>query len=248
MDDKPLPAFAPPRVTPRLILGLALIFFGVLFTLDNFGILDASEIWQFWPLVLVAMGLARLWTRTLWRDPAGIVFLVLGVAFTLRNFGLLRFHLSYLFPLILVFFGAKIVLGHLPRSRARFSLPGRTEAPVAAADAAGRLNDWAVFGGVNRRFAGSVFSGGEVSATFGGFSLDLRGATMTGDEARIDVFAFCGGGDIKIPEDWNVSVNVVPLFGGTDDKSRHPLPEPGKTVKQLVVTGYVIFGGVGIKN
>jgi hypothetical protein len=248
MDDKTLPPFTPPRITPRLILGLALIFFGVIFTLDNFRILDASEIWRFWPLVLVAMGLARLWTGTFWHGPAGIVFLVLGVAFTLRNFGLLRFHLSYLFPLILVFIGARIVFGHFPRGGPRFSLPGRTGPAAAEAAAPGRLNDWAIFGGVDRRFAGSAFPGGEVSAIFGGFSLNLRGATMVGDEARIDVFAFCGGGDIKVPEDWNVAVRVVPLFGGTDDKSRHPLPEPGKTVKQLVVTGWVIFGGIGIKN
>ena len=245
MDDKTLLQLTP-RVTPRLILGLALIFFGLIFTLDNFGVLDASEIWRFWPLVLIAMGLARIWSGTFWRDPAGIVFLILGVAFGMKNFGILHFRLSYLFPLILVFFGVRIVSGHLARKRTVVAGPPGIAGGEPASP--GRLSDWALFGGVDRRYAGLAFSGGEVSAIFGGFSLNLRGATMVGDEARIDVFAFCGGGDIKIPEDWNVSVSVVPLFGGTDDKTRHPLPEPGKTPKQLLVTGYVIFGGVGIKN
>ncbi|MEM8993326.1 MAG: DUF5668 domain-containing protein, partial [Acidobacteriota bacterium] len=45
---------------PRLILGLTLIAIGVAYILDRLGYLDASEIWQFWPLVLVAAGLGKL--------------------------------------------------------------------------------------------------------------------------------------------------------------------------------------------
>jgi hypothetical protein len=234
MDENTLP-----RITPRLILGLALIFFGVVFTLDNFRIIDAGDLWLYSPLVLVVMGLARLWNGTFWRGPAGIVLIVLGIIFTLNNLRLLHFRIVYLFPLLLAFVGLRIVLGQFPK--------GRWPVPAAGA-AAGQVSGMAVFGGVERKLGGGFFSGGEMVAVFGGFNVDLRGATMVGDEAHLDVFAFCGGGDIKVPEDWNVSITVLPVFGGTDDKSRHPAVEPGKTIKQLVVTGFVLFGGVGIKN
>ncbi|MFI5197714.1 MAG: hypothetical protein ACHQJD_03755, partial [Thermoanaerobaculia bacterium] len=82
----------------------------------------------------------------------------------------------------------------------------------------------------------------------GGFDLDLRNSKIAGDRAVIDVFCFCGGGELKVPEDWSVIVKVVPIFGGTDDKSRHLPSEPGRTQKELLVTGFILFGGLGIKN
>ena len=82
----------------------------------------------------------------------------------------------------------------------------------------------------------------------GGFNLDLRESKMAGDRATIDVFCFCGGGELRVPEDWNVILKVVPIFGGTDDKSRHFAAVPGTGQKELLVTGFILFGGLGIKN
>ena len=41
-------------------LSIVLIVLGTLFFLDNIGLLDMGRIWRFWPLGLVALGVARL--------------------------------------------------------------------------------------------------------------------------------------------------------------------------------------------
>ena len=230
MDPTPRPA-----VFGRLLVGLLFIAGGVLFTLANFGVVHVEKAWRFWPLVLVAVGLLRLTSRSVF---AGLLLVGLGVLLQLRELDVIWFRLSMLFPLIFVVVGLRIVTGGFRR---RWPPPQNLTGP------GGIINEWAVFGGGDRRIA-TEFGGGQANAVFGGFSLDLRKSTMVGDTAAIDVFCFCGGGDIRVPEDWNVTLKVVPIFGGTDDKTRHDLPAGGAPRKNLVVTGVIVFGGLGVKN
>ena len=79
----------------------------------------------------------------------------------------------------------------------------------------------------------------------GGCEIDLRRASING-EAVIDLFAFWGGIEIRVPEDWTIIPRVTPLMGGFEDKTRpstQPLP-----AKRLVLRGIAIMGGIVIKN
>jgi predicted membrane protein len=52
------------RITFAFVLGSLLILFGVVFLLDNFGYIDADLIFEnFWPLVLILLGIAFLVRR-----------------------------------------------------------------------------------------------------------------------------------------------------------------------------------------
>ena len=82
----------------------------------------------------------------------------------------------------------------------------------------------------------------------GGCDVDLRDASIAPNtEAVIDVFAFWGGIDLKVPEDWVVINRVIPLMGGVDDKTRTPI-DSSAAQKRLVVRGIVIMGGISIRN
>lgn len=224
-----------PDTMSRLVIGVALIAAGVLFTLDNFGVVEIGRLWHYWPLVLVLVGVTKLLSRSFL---AAVLLITAGGLFLARNLGVLHFRPSYLLPLIFVFIGLRIVFGQRPGARTW----------DASTNPAGTLNEWAVFGGGERRIISPNFQGGQANAVFGGFDLDLRESKMAGDRAVIDVFCFCGGGEIKVPDDWNVILKVVPIFGGTDDKSRHVLSDPARPQKDLLVTGFILFGGLGIKN
>ena len=64
----------------------------------------------------------------------------------------------------------------------------------------------------------------------------------------ITVFIAFGGGDIRVPRDWAVDVKAFAIFGGTDDKSAHPPLDGDVPPKRLVIDGFVVFGGLDIKN
>ena len=111
-----------------------------------------------------------------------------------------------------------------------------------------RFSSLAVMGGCAGRRNSQAFEGADLTATMGGCDIDLRDASIAPNtEAVIEVFAFWGGIDLKVPEDWVVVNRVIPLMGGVDDKTRTPIA-PSAPPKRLIVRGIVIMGGVGIRN
>ncbi|HQR46942.1 MAG TPA: DUF5668 domain-containing protein [Thermoanaerobaculia bacterium] len=230
----------PPASIGKLVFGVIVAILGVLFTLENFGLVDVGSLWKYWPLALVAVGGAHLSQSWRSRPFGGLLLVVLGVFFLLQNLHVIRISLWNLFPLVLVIVGLRIVFGALGGREARWDRPGETGASDAW------LRGFVAFGGLERRITSPQFQGGDVGAFCGGWELDLSKAKLAGKEARLDVFAWWGGGEVRVPEDWNVSVRVLPILGGTHDRTRHP--QPGTEAGTLVVTGTVVMGGVEIKN
>ncbi|HXO87126.1 MAG TPA: DUF5668 domain-containing protein [Candidatus Acidoferrales bacterium] len=120
------------------------------------------------------------------------------------------------------------------------------------------LNEVNIFWGGKKKIIAKNFSGGEVVAIFGGFEIDLTEAGMQGDQIVIDVVNIFGGGEIRVPGNWEVVMETVGIFGGCSDRTYHPEhPPQGATnpdgtpvaqPKKLIIKGVAIFGGLGIKN
>jgi cell wall-active antibiotic response 4TMS protein YvqF len=120
------------------------------------------------------------------------------------------------------------------------------------------LNEVNIFWGGKKKIIAKNFSGGEVVAIFGGYEIDLTEAGMQGDQIVIDVVNIFGGGEIRVPGNWEVVMETVGIFGGCTDRTYHPEhPAPGATnpngtpavqPKKIIIKGVAIFGGLGIKN
>ena len=232
-----VPAAGPrPRVTPQVLLGVLVIAAGVLFTLDNLGIVDADRYLQYWPSALVAVGLLKLWhAREGQGWLGGFVLVLLGSWMLLERLVDIRISLHDLWPLFFVFLGGYMVWR---------GLGGMGRGPVP--DGRSRFSALAIMSGVVRRTTTPHFRGADLTAIMGGCEIDLRQASIApGSEAYIDVFAFWGGIDIKVPDDWLVVNRTVPLMGGVEDKTQSPMSAAPTT---LVLRGVVIMGGVSIKN
>jgi predicted membrane protein len=231
------------NISGGLIIAFAIIAVGVLFLLDNFGF-PVGVVWSYWPVIFVAIGLAKLVdSNNSSGRTGGAIFMVVGLVLLAD-----KIHLPFLngvnlwalWPLAVIAVGMVMLWGALegkhPAMRLRFAGGDR--------DA---VNMFSLFGGSNRQISGD-FKGAELIAIFGGGGLDLRNATMVGNEAIVNVMAVFGGFEIKAPETWLVQVQVVGVFGGHEDKTRQPdrrlVPEP----KRLVIQGATIFGGLGVKN
>jgi hypothetical protein len=223
----------PPRITPRLVLGVAILLAGVAFTLDNLGVLDADQVVDYWPLLLVAVGVAKLTAAK--RSGAwltGGVWILVGVWWTLFNLAIVDFHPVDFWPVFLIIAGLFLVQ--------RALRPGRRGEPSAD-----RLTGFAVLGGSNRRSASPDFKGGDFTAVMGGCEVDLREARIATSPAVIDVFAFWGGVEIRVPADWAVDGQVTAILGGFDDKSGTGTVDPSQ---QLIVRGLAMMGGVEVRS
>ena len=212
------------------MIGLAIMTLGLVLALDSLGVLDGGVVFRFWPLVLIAIGVVK-WIAPTHEGAGGFVWMVAGVGFLLVTLGLMP--ISRIWAVILFFIGANIAW--------------RALRPVAApaGDPAAAIDMVAVLGGAKTVSRSTAFRGGQAMAMLGGCEVDLRYATMPeGGEAVIDAFAFWGGVEIKVPEDWEVVNRVSAFMGGVDNKTR-PLPN---ATRRLVVTGTAIMGGIEVKN
>lgn len=237
MKNPKLPAAAG---AVRLVFGILVIVAGLLFTLDNFGIVSARFLLRLWPAALIAIGLTKaLQRKGYWNGFWGWVLSFAGLFLLLDNLHVLRFPIWKLTPLVLVALGIRLVQKAGGRTFPDRTIESRTSAT---------LDETAIFGGWDRAVTTSEFLGGEINAVFGGFELDLTNCRIPDDQATVTVFIAFGGGDIRVPRDWAVDVKAFAIFGGTDDKSEHPPVDGDVPPKKLVIDGFVVFGGLDIKN
>jgi len=80
----------------------------------------------------------------------------------------------------------------------------------------------------------------------GGVTLDLTQARIAGEEAVIDVFAWWGGIEIRVPPEWTVVSKVVPVMAGYEDKTRPTTRSPTAPPSRLLIRG--VMGGVEVKS
>jgi hypothetical protein len=101
-----------------------------------------------------------------------------------------------------------------------------------------------IFGPLEFESRAEDFRGGTLTCLYGGGDIDLREATLDPAGAELEVRIAFGGGRLLVPEDWDVGVNVVAIVGGIGDM-RETRVRPADAPK-LTITGFVLFGGLGI--
>lgn len=226
----------PRSIAPQFVVGLLILVIGVLFTLDNLGVIEAEAYLRYWPAGLIAIGLMKLWSGGRGASFPGFLFLFAGGWLLLQAMEIVTVSLWALWPVLLILAGGSMVWrGINGRSWERGAIDSDSHSTVSAV---------AVLGGVNRGNSSRTFRGGDLTAVMGGCQIDLRNSAIEG-EAVIDVFAMWGGIEIKVPENWTVSGRVTPILGGYEDKTH---PPRDATTQRLTVRGMVIMGGVEIKN
>jgi hypothetical protein len=211
----------------RTSLGLVLILVGLVLTLDSAGILRTDGFGRWWPLLLVGVGLVKVrQPREDGQRAAGVAFLMLGGLFLFTSILSVR----SAWPLLMVAFGTFLLWQGVESS---------ASASVKVSDSP-YLSEMVLIGHVKRGHRPLDFRGGSVTAVIGGVELDLRKANLT-STAYLDVVAFWGGIEIKVPPEWTVDARVVPLMGAFENKA-DSLATPGGP--RLVVRGHAIMGAV----
>jgi len=217
------------RINPAVLNGGALILVGVLLLLDQMNIITVD----FWALIFIGAGFIKLLqsgngSGRLW----GALLLAAGVAIELTALGKVRLHLEQTWPVFVIAAGLIFIW----RAYQRPSESGGILSP--------HLNLFSILGGGEYRIRAKNFRGGDIVALMGGFDVDLRDADIEGSEASINVNCLMGGGVIRVPETWAVSMRVAAFMGGHSLKAREGL----QVQKTLVVKGIAIMGGIEVRN
>ncbi|XVV07587.1 hypothetical protein ACQPW3_20280 [Actinosynnema sp. CA-248983] len=119
----------------------------------------------------------------------------------------------------------------------------RVHHPVPDAAKWARRLPVVLFGGTKVRNRSEHLTHADVSAVFGGATLDLRGAHID-READVDALALFGGVQVLVPEGWRVALGGLPVFGGYDDNTT----QRADADAPLLRVNATAIGGVDVRN
>ncbi|MCY4638405.1 MAG: LiaF-related protein [Acidobacteria bacterium] len=102
------------------------------------------------------------------------------------------------------------------------------------------LDSAAFLGSVEHRNLSAAFRGGEAAAVMGRLEVDLRAATMAGEEIVIEVDVVMGRVEIRVPDDWRVVSEVDAALGAAEIHTARRDAAAGTPL--LVVRGGVLMG------
>jgi len=222
----------------RAIVGIVLILIGIAFigrTLDFFPRQIMHHIFS-WEMILIVLGVIFITTRE--NKNTGWILLAIGLIFLIPDVFDIPYSVRRLFwPAILITVGLLIIF--------RSTSSRQTSSSEKSTD---YLDDLAILGGGDRVITSENFSGGKVTALFGGSKINLTNASLAPGRNVIDVFCMFGGSTLIVPENWNIRVEVVSIFGGFSDKRSVRTGTAMDVGKEIVIRGFVMFGGGEIKN
>ncbi|MDO8550830.1 MAG: LiaF-related protein [Ignavibacteria bacterium] len=230
-------------VDKRITFGIILIIIGGIFLLSTLNVIDfhASNIIFSFPFILFIVGILIMINSN--KKALGGIFAGVGLVLLLpRIFPEINYGPGLIIPILLICLGIYMILRHSQK---------KNEDGVVISDEKIKkdvVDDVSIFGGGNKVVTSDNFKGGSITAIFGGSEIDLTNCKLAEGTNILDIVAIFGGTTIIVPKEWNVQLNVTPLFGGFSNKSsKMPNVEIDKS-RTLVVKGIAIFGGGEVKT
>ena len=220
----------------RAFFGVTIAAFGGVLLLRNLEIIKFDSWHLFWGTVwAVGLILAGLMTIFSSRRASlrvwGLLLMTIGVSIGLGAYGVINISVWKIFwPVMLIAIGLMVSVGSGGHKRSKKSV----------ADDSGN-EKIAIFYGEESRVKGD-YTGGSATAIFGGVELDLRRANIK-DGAVIDIFTFCGGVSISLPDDVIVKNEVRGILGGSEYKT----VSKSSAKKTIILRGECILGGLEVK-
>jgi predicted membrane protein len=232
-----------PRNNGRTVIGLALLFIGIVIFFEKLNIVkpNLTQYIFSWEAFLIFLGFIFIGNPR--RRSTGIVLIGIGSFFLIPDIFNFDFNLRKLF-----FPGLLIGLGALFITRRHNSAACSQSWNLCLGDNSDFIDDISIFGGGDKVINSINFRGGRVTSIFGGSQFNLSNAEPSMDGCVVDMISIFGGAKFIVPPDWNVRIEVISIFGGVSDKrSRLPnlIIDP---TKELIIKGVTMFGGAEIKT
>lgn len=228
---------SPRGLSSQMIIGFVVLGLGVLLLFDQFNILSVGNLFRFIPTLFIALGIWQIVSNGFrhWVGPSIMIGFMSILQLSILDIVDGSFFWR-LWPLALVVAGASMLM------RQREGGPD----DVLGSDSAESFDIFAMFGGADRRITSQDFRGGSITTMFGGAEVDVTQVQVESRPAVINVFVMFGGAEIKASQDTIVHNQTVAIFGGTSDERPQQRKMLAGERPEIVVKGFVMFGGVEI--
>lgn len=226
------------RKIGNTLWGIVLVVIGVILTLNALDITNINIFFDgWWTLLIIIPSAIELIAREnkFW----SAVWLIIGILLLLACRDILDFDLIWklTIPVLLILVGINLIFKDkidrkMEKKRKELKEKGQQMEEYCA-----------TFGEIKEDFNNQEFNGANVTAVFGSVDLDLRKAVISEDKF-VKTSAIFGGIEILTPENVNIKVKSVPIFGATSNKTGRKFDEKLPTI---YVDSFCMFGGVDIK-
>lgn len=217
----------------RTFMGILFVAIGTILIARNFGWLDYefSRYLISWQMLLIVIGLVNLARRSY---TAAIFLISIGLFFLIDFPDNFR---ENFWPAIIILVGVSFIM-QWRRSpyHHHHGFGGEYK------NSTDYIDETAIFGGRNISIVSDSFKGGKITSIFGGSKINLLYAKPV-PGCTIDVENIFGGTKLIVPEDWNVKLEISPIFGGFDDKRSASVISRSISGKVVLIKGTCIFGG-----
>ncbi|MCX7798056.1 MAG: LiaF-related protein [Melioribacter sp.] len=236
-------------IRTRTITGLTLIFLGLLFITNNYGIIIIPKELLKWEYFFIIIGFLLFTVSN--NKIAGSILIALGLFNLLPD----------LWPLILVLVGLYIILKRNQNEEIHrkfnkqtinqlknnlYSTDNSTKENFKATKEL--IEEIVIFGGSRKIFHSNNFRGGHIISIFGSLDINLIDCNLAEDVNILEITAIFGGLTITAPTNWKIQIDILPIFGSCNDKRIKSLNSQSEEGNTLIIKGFVLFGGCEIKS
>ena len=221
----------------NVIWGLILIILGVIFGLNALEITNIDVFFDgWWTLFIIVPCFTNLFKEE--KKIGNIIGIITGIMLLLacNNLISLRLIFKLIVPITLVFIGFSFIF----KDNAEKKIKKEMKKVQVSAN---NNEHYAIFGTLDLNFAKEKFKGCYLNAIFGGIKCDIRDAKLDSDIV-INVCSIFGNIDLIMPEDVNVKITSIPIFGGISDERKNRNNDSKNTI---YINATCMFGGVDIK-
>lgn len=184
----------------RTLIGAVLVLIGLLVFAGNLGIITSETvrtIVSYWPVLLILWGLLIIYRKEDRGDViSGAVVLIVGLLFLGNHFEFFRFGWAefwkIFWPVVLILVGWSLL-----------SNRAKTQG-----------GNIAFLGGLEKDAGQWILKSEAYGAILGGVELDLSHAVFSEPEITLDLSAFLGGIDLRVPDDVTVYCKGTAALGG----------------------------------
>lgn len=220
----------------KKLWGLLFIIIGIILGLNTLNITNINLFFEgWWTLFIIIPSLINLFDEQQ-NKTGNLIVLAIGIALLLASRNIINFEiiLKLAIPFALVVIGLSFIFSDGIKKTVTEKIKNINKDNLE--------NIIAIFSDQKINKDEENFKGANLDCVFGGITLDLKNANFE-KETIIKASAIFGGIDIILPNDVNVKVNSIPIFGGISNKLRNQKAHK----KTIYIDAFCLFGGIDIK-